>query len=217
LKFSVKKHKSREEMMLIFDSILETFEKAGAKEFQGTFYVNLYGADSNALSFADKVSHYEIDGLTPINDPVDSDEIYASLSKRVILMPEAQRRRKRKEYMAPIVRLREQERKEEMEVARLKQQEDGLAWALVREEDDAFKTFICSSFGVTDRHDFSKVFSSANRITCKRTILNHLNGDESLFPEEGYVFRATLKKTTEKPSVVMIYNLKHELIREYSK
>jgi len=203
--------------MLIIDSILETFEKAGAKEFQGTFYVNLYAADSSALSFADKVSHYEIDGLTPINDPVDSDEIYASLSKRVILMPEAQRRRKRKEHMAPIVRLQEQELKKEMEVARLKRQEDGLAWALVREENDAFKAFICDQFGVTDRYDFSRVLSSVARLICKRTILKHLNGDESLFPEEGYVFRATLKKTAEKPSVVMIYNLKHELIREYSK
>jgi len=211
-------------MMLIIDSILETFEKAGAKEFQGTFYVNLYAADSSALSFADKVSHYEIDGLTPINDPVDSDEIYASLSKRVILMPEAQRKRESNEYIDKEATLRaeerrkkvihrDQERQKEAEVAKLKWEEG----SVIREADEAFKTFICDQLGITDQRDFYKVVSSVARLTCERTILKHLNGDESLFPEEGYVFRATLKKTAEKPSVVMIYNLKHELIREYSK
>jgi hypothetical protein len=217
LKFSIKTHKSREEMMLIVDSMLETFEKSGAKEFKGTFYINLYGEESIPLSFACKASHDKIERMNPINSPVDSDQLSSSLSKVIILMPEAQRRRKRKEHMAPIVRLQEQELKKEMEVARLKRQEDGLAWALVREENDAFKAFICDQFGVTDRYDFSRVLSSVARLICKRTILKHLNGDESLFPEEGYVFRATFKKTAEKPSVVMIYNLKHELIREYSK
>lgn len=216
MKAKVNKHKTREEMVAIFDSILETFEKSGATLFKGSFYINLYTEDGAALSFSTNRGHHQVDSFSnPVNDRLNADAVVESLAKEVALIPEVSRKRLADEYEAKVA----ERRAAEYEVQKKLIAERNAEKKRLADEESAFKRFLFEKHGVdfdnkVDRYNF---LSSTGRITDERAMLKHFDGDASLIPDDGYVFRASLKNPEGGVGVIEIYNSSFELIIRYEK
>ena len=214
MKFKITEKQTREDMLAIMSSILEAFEKNGATQFAGTLYFNMYN-DEEKMELTTKETCQFSDGIKQsINKPVNPEQFAEVLNIKHDLLPVSEAKMRQRLYEEAQYKAFEIERERREESIKLHQ-----AYRLrEKEAEDKFISFLCETHGieVNDKTSRSMMFSSTAKVTQYKAMIRHLE-DENLIPEEGYVWRASLKNEKGKVSKVEIYSPQLVLLKKYKK